>query len=85
MSYQKLQATRGADVTPSDSVNIPNVSNGINRGCVLFIGGFGDLAVETSGGDTLTFKNVPDGTFFPVHVVKVLSTGTTATDIIALW
>lgn len=88
MSYQKLQANRAAAVTPSDTVNIPSLSSesGIpNRGCVLYIGTGGDLTVLTVGGDEVTFTNFQDGSFLPVQVVRVYSTGTTASDIIALW
>jgi hypothetical protein len=51
----------------------------------LYIGGFGDLKVETVGGDLITFVGVNGGSFFPVQVTRVYSTGTTATGIIALW
>ncbi len=55
-----------------------------NNGCVLYIGGAGDLKVDTIAGSTVTFKAVPVG-FFPVQVKKIYSTGTAAADIIALW
>jgi hypothetical protein len=86
--YLKLQAGRCAPVTPSDTVDIPSVSsqNGEgNNGCVLYVGGFGDIKVDTVGGDLITFVGVNGGTFFPVQVLRVYATGTTATDIIALW
>ena len=85
MSYQKLQAGRAAAVTPSDTVNIPSVTGGVNNGCVLYVGGTGTLKVTTIGGDDVTFTGVPAGTFIPVHVVRVWSTGTSATSIVALW
>jgi len=86
MAYQKLQAYRAASVTPSDTANIPTVGGGAgsNNGCVLYVGIEGDLKVTTSGGDEVTFKNVPVG-FVPVQVVKVFATGTVASEIIALW
>ena len=56
-----------------------------NQGCVLYIGTGGSLSVTTSGNDILEFQNVQSGTFFPVNVVKISATGTTASDIIALW
>jgi len=56
-----------------------------NQGCVLYIGSGGSLSVTTSGNDILEFKNLAPGTFFPVNVLKIFSTGTTASDIIALW
>jgi hypothetical protein len=53
-------------------------------GCVLYVGVAGNLAVITAAGQSVIFYNVPVG-FFPVQVTKVLSTGTAAADIIALW
>ena len=53
--------------------------------CVLYVGGAGDLRVTTTGGDTVVFNNIQAGTFLPVHVDKVWSAETTATNIIALW
>lgn len=52
--------------------------------CMLYIGASGDVNVVTSGTDSVVYKNVAVG-FMPVHIKKVLSTGTTATDIIANW
>jgi hypothetical protein len=50
----------------------------------LYIGVSGDVAVVTRNRSTsVTFKAVPVG-ILPVQVTKVLATGTTATDIIAL-
>lgn len=85
MSYQKLQAGRAAAVTPSNTVDIPSISGGTNNGCVLYIGGAGNVKVLTVGGDEVTFTNIQDGTFMPVQVLRVFSTGTTATGIVALW
>jgi len=84
MAYQKLQVGRAAAVTPSDTVNIPSVSGGDNNGCVLYVGGAGNLKVRTVGGDEVTFVGVNTGTFLPVQVVRVFSTGTSATNILAL-
>ena len=88
MSYQKLQAYRAAAVTPSNTVDIPSVStqDGTgNNGCVLYVGGDGDVRVTTAGGDTVTFVGLSAGTFVPVQVIRVWATGTNATDIVALW
>lgn len=56
-----------------------------NNGCVLYVGTAGDVKIETQNGDEVTFENVNSGQFMPINVVKVFSTGTTATGIIALW
>lgn len=85
MAYQKLQPARASVVTKSDTVDIPNPGNGQVEGCVLYVGTGGVLRVLTAGGDDVTFRNVPNGTFLPVQVIRVFSTTTTATDILALW
>lgn len=88
MAYQKLQISRAAAVTPSNTVDIPSVStqDGTgNNGCVLYVGGFGDVRVLTAGGDDVTFVGINGGTFVPVQVLRVFATNTTATDIVAMW
>ena len=59
--------------------------DGNQEGAVLYIGTAGNLKVTTAGGDEITFQGVNTGTFFPVNVVKVFATGTSADNIIALW
>jgi hypothetical protein len=56
-----------------------------NQGCVLYIGGAGNVTMTTNGTDTVTFVGLNGGQFVPVQAVKVFATGTTATNIIALW
>ena len=85
MAYQKLQVGIAASVTPSDTANIPSVSGGTNNGCVLYVGSAGNLRVQTVGGDDVTFNNINTGAFIPVQIVKVYATGTTASNILALW
>jgi len=88
MAYQKLQAGRAALVTPDDVNEIPSVSsqNGKgNNGCVLYIGTPGNVRVKTVGGDDVIFTGVYAGQFFPVQVLQVFDTGTTAGEIVALW
>lgn len=83
--YQKLQCGRCAAVTPSDTVDIPAVTGGTNNGCVLYIGGSGNIKVTTVGGDEVVFVGLSAGQFVPVQVKRVWSTSTTATNIVALW
>tara|TARA_R110000803_G_scaffold68183_2_gene129931 strand:- start:5775 stop:6032 length:258 start_codon:yes stop_codon:yes gene_type:complete len=85
MAYTKLQAGRAALVTPSDTTNIPSVTGGTNNGCALYIGLPGNIRVKTVGGDDVIFTGVYAGQFFPVNVLQVYNTGTTAGEIVALW
>lgn len=71
-------ATHAEAVTPSDSVELTNVSR------ALWIGGAGNLAVVTAEGETVTFASVGAGTLLALRVQQVLSTGTTATLIVAM-
>ena len=50
----------------------------------LWIGTAGDVAVEMSNGDQVTFANVNAGQLLPIAVQKVLSTGTSAADIVGI-
>lgn len=73
-------------VTPSDTTVL---QSGVRA---LYIGahggggggGAGDVSVVTAGGQTVTFANVPVGTFIPIQCVQVRATGTNATSILAL-
>ena len=64
-----------------------------NLGCVLYVGGgtvgeptvAADIAIVTSSGSEVILKRVLPGSFIPVQVKRVKSTGTTVTDILAFW
>ena len=64
-------------ITPNDSTDL----NPFPR--YLYIGGTGNIAVETMAGNTVTFSAHPVG-YFPQRVRKVLATGTTATNIVGI-
>lgn len=44
-----------------------------------------EVKVTTAAGNDITFSHFPTGTFLPVQCVRVWSTGTTATNLVALW
>lgn len=56
-----------------------------NAGCMLYVGGAGNVNVLTIGGDEIVFNAVPAGTILPVQVLKLYSQATTATLVNALW
>jgi len=58
-----------------------------NTGCVLYngTGGPADIEVMTSGGDVVTFSAVGSGAFIPVQVIRLFESGTSATNVIAMW
>ena len=67
-----------AAVTPNDSGTVIETDS-------LFVGGAGAVAVRLDSGATVTFAGVPAGTTLNVRVNRVLATGTTATNILALY
>lgn len=69
-------ASDGFAVTPGpgDLADIPRA---------LWVGTGGDLAITLASGDVI-LKSVPDGTLLPVKPSRVLSAGTTASNIVAL-
>ena len=72
-------ADNAAAVTPDDNTDLGFVSRG------LYIGGSGDISIITNGGQTITFVGVPTGVILPVRATRVRATGTTATNIVAMW
>ncbi|AYD03429.1 hypothetical protein [Neorhizobium sp. NCHU2750] len=72
-------ASAGITVTPSDTESLSTTSR------ALFVGNAGTLAVRMLSGDTLTFAGVSAGSFLPLRVTQVLSTGTSASAIVALF
>lgn len=69
-------------VTPSDTVDLPG---GPCR--ALYVGGTGDLKVTTVGGSTggSVVKANQAGTRLELRCTRVWATGTTATNIVALY
>lgn len=72
-------AFKGEAVTMSDATILP-----VTR--ALYIGGAGDVAVVFAGGTSaVTLAGAQAGAILPVQVVQVMSTNTTATNIVALY
>ena len=66
-------------ITPDDTTDLPKTTRSIH------VGGSGDISVHIVGESVpVVFKRVPSG-ILPIRVDRVLSTGTTCTDLTALW
>lgn len=75
------QPTRTAAVTISDSTDVTATCT---KG--VWVGTAGDLAVKGSGDSSAnTLKNVPSGTFVPGALARVMSTNTTASNIVCFY
>ena len=81
----RVFAHDAVDITPDDSANIPNTTE---RGCCIYVGdtsGGSAIKVTMESGNDITFEGVAAGSFLPILVTKVFSTGTTASGLIALY
>jgi hypothetical protein len=76
-SAAMLSATDAFAVVPSDTVDFDVLPQ------ALWVGGTGDVTVALPSGN-VTLKAVPAGTLVPVRAPRVMVTGTTATNIVAL-
>lgn len=73
-------ATFAAAITPHNSNSLPDTPR------ALYIGTGGTLVLIPAGQTTsVTLVNVASGQVLPIRATHVLATGTTATNIVALW
>jgi len=80
LNQLKLQATEAVSVDPDDAADLTTVQ------ALIYIGSGGDIKVDCSGsGTAIVFKNCVAGSVLPVKVDRVYSTGTNATDLVALY
>jgi hypothetical protein len=88
MASFTLQAFNAESVSPNDSQDLllsGSPIEGVENGALLYVGTGGTLTVTTLGGQQVTLTNVPNGSYVPIQVKKVWATGTSASDILALF
>lgn len=72
-------ARNAAAVTPDNNNDLGFVTRGI------IVGGNGNVSVNMSGSGAAIVIAMTAGTLYPIAVSRVLSTGTSATGIVAVW
>ena len=80
-SNATVSAHNAVAVTLSDSTDLPCTR-------ALYVGTGGNVAVMMGDGNNpsaVTFSNVGTGVILPIQVVRVMSTNTTASNILALY
>lgn len=65
-------------ITPSDTVDLASISRAI------YVGTPGALKVDMADDTTVTFVGMLGGTVYPIRAKRVYSTGTVASNLIAL-
>lgn len=71
-------ATSAVAITPNDSTNLTVTARAI------YVGTGGTVVLKGWDDVSVTFVKIPDGTILPVAAKRVMATGTTATDLVAL-
>lgn len=66
-------------VSPNNSTDLTAVTRGV------YVGVSGDLKVDTSQGDTVTFVALASGVIHPIRAKRIYATGTTATNIVGVY
>lgn len=68
-----------ASITPNDSADLARPTRAV------YVGTSGDLKVTDISGNTVTLYDLAAGMFHPIRVVRIFSTGTTASDIAVIY
>lgn len=83
MSRTAESGLDAASVSPSDTDDLPNNADRPVR--AVWIGGAGNLRVDTNKGTDVTFVGCLAGSLIPISVKRVYSTSTTATSIVVVY
>ncbi|MBZ0330557.1 hypothetical protein KZO25_09520 [Halomonas sp. ANAO-440] len=78
LSHHTSPPANAQVLTPSDSMQYEG-------GVMIRAGQAGDVTVEPLGGQVPITFSLEAGAFVPVRVRRVMATGTTATDLVAVW
>lgn len=74
------------DLASGDVLTVTKADSGsdflVSR--ALYVGTGGDIQVLTEKGQTVLFKNVPDGALLPVRCTRVFATNSTVSDVLAM-
>lgn len=71
-------AAHAEAVIPSDIQELANATR------ILFVGTGGDITAKLVSGETVTLRSTQSGAMYPLRLIQVMSTGTTATDLVGL-
>lgn len=70
---------------PEDAAAVTKSDTTTFDSSVLYVGGTGNVKVDTAQGTTVIFTSVPAGTMLPVRVRRVWSADTTATNMVRVF
>ena len=70
---------------PAHDFAVPATDTDLVGVRAVYVGGTGTLVVMRPGGANVSFVGVPAGAILPIRVRQIVSAGTTATNIVALF
>jgi len=65
-------------ITPSDVAELAHATRSI------YVGTGGDVTLRMVSGEAVTLTNAQPGAFYPIRVIQVLATGTTASNLLGM-
>ncbi len=71
-------ATSAQSISPNDATDLARTTRAI------YIGQTGNVRVKTTTGEIVTLANMQGGVLYPIRIVQVFQTGTTASDLVGL-
>ena len=72
-------AEAGAAISPNDTQDLPYLTRAI------YVGGDGDIRLTLQDGSEITFSAAVAGTVLPLRASRIWQSGTSATNLVALW
>jgi hypothetical protein len=84
MSFLQNPAVKFLAIIPDDNNNLSD-ANGEVLTRAVYIGGNGNISFINHEGNSVVLTGCVAGTFFPIQVSRINSTGTTATNIVAFY
>jgi len=68
-----------ATITPNNDTDLAYITRAI------WVGGAGAINVTLAGGQTVLFSGILAGTLLPLRITRVLSSSTSATNLVGIW
>lgn len=73
-------------ISNGEAVDISSADHTASNTCkALWVGTAGNVKCDVAGTTGITFNNVQDGTLLPFRITVVVKTGTTASNMVAVW
>lgn len=83
MSHSTRPSGHYAAIAPHDSTNLDKINDDYPR--AIYVGGAGNIVAVRADGTPVTFTGALAGSTIPIRYIRINSTSTTATALVALY